>query len=467
MAARERVAVGYHPDRPTPPLLVAASTGNEINTIRVRHLPIACWRLEDLRFEFDKSFVRPEAAHEMGQLKRLWDRVGKPPMSIFGHADPVGDDAYNKTLSGRRAQSVYGLITRDIDKWEELYTRPFSTDDWSRDTLPTMLATVGAGSVRAFQQSQGDLAVDGIAGPLTRAKLFRAYMDTIVRDDSGQPYQMARTDFLGRGVDAGGKADFQGCSEFNPILSFSRLEETIYKEPALREVRNADNQPNRRVLVFLFRPGAQVSPEAWPCPRASEPDAGCRREFWPDGDVRRSPHETRRLYENDEDTFACAFYDAMARLSPCETQRKLLRIRLSAPDKNAIPHAPYKLTVAATGDVRDGVADAQGVLTEDEVLAPSRITIDVGDPRLGQKPTPLGYRMEVNLDLDDEDVDDETVRRRLQNVGYTDTEFLSDALRAFQRDYGLTVTGKHDTATRNALIAAADRGTTKSELGHG
>jgi len=28
------------------------------------------------------------------------------PLSVFGHADPVGSDDYNKALSGRRAMAV-------------------------------------------------------------------------------------------------------------------------------------------------------------------------------------------------------------------------------------------------------------------------------------------------------------------------------------------------------------------------
>ena len=48
------------------------------------------------------------------------------PLSIFGHADPVGNDEYNKGLSGRRATVIYALLISNSDPntavrlWEEV-----------------------------------------------------------------------------------------------------------------------------------------------------------------------------------------------------------------------------------------------------------------------------------------------------------------------------------------------------------
>lgn len=82
------------------------------------------------QFEFDSAFIKPEIALELAGFFRLWERQGRPPLSIFGHADPSGDDNHNKNLSGRRASAVYGLLTRETRLWEELYSRPFATDNW-------------------------------------------------------------------------------------------------------------------------------------------------------------------------------------------------------------------------------------------------------------------------------------------------------------------------------------------------
>src|SRR5690242_3540588 len=95
--------------------MVGPATASEFNTIKAGLVPIACWRVEDMRFEFDSSFVMPEIAAELRQLAALRKRLPESPLSVFAHADPVGDDVYNKTLSGRRAIAIYALLTRRVD----------------------------------------------------------------------------------------------------------------------------------------------------------------------------------------------------------------------------------------------------------------------------------------------------------------------------------------------------------------
>jgi hypothetical protein len=439
--------------------------------------PIACWRLENLRFEFDSSFVKPEAAPELAILSRLWERHGRPPLSIFGHADPVGDDNYNKALSGRRAMAVYGLLTRDAKVWEELYAHPFVTDKWGLKWVQTMLAAAGfdpgpvdgiSGSktitaIKNLQASKG-LTADGVVGIKTRAQLFLAYMDAICRDETGAPFSLSRTDFLARGADPEGKGDYQGCSEFNPIMLFSKAENKELSKPQKREERSAANAVNRRVLVFLFPVGSSISPELWPCPRAKEGVARCKAVFWPDGEVRRSFQEKHREYAHDKDTFACSFYDTLAQLSPCESVRKTLRVRLFNPDKKPIANAPYRLSILDTGDERVGTAQPDGTVVETDVLAPSKCLLRWGDPSLKQKPVQLGYQTTLSLDIDLDEQDEDSFRRRLRNLGYQETQFLADSLRAFQRDYDLAKTGELDQPTKDAIIDAANFGLSKNEI---
>ena len=127
------------------------------------------------------------------------------PVSIFGHADPVGNDDYNKKLSGRRAMAVYGILTRNADIWEELYSNPLGNDDWKVRTVKIALKTVGYSpgpvddktlddatreALRKFQHKQG-LPENGDDNSDTRARLFMAYMDTICRDADGQPFKLS------------------------------------------------------------------------------------------------------------------------------------------------------------------------------------------------------------------------------------------------------------------------------------
>ena len=247
-ASQEFAEGGFSASHPTVainPILVAPTTSNEQNFVSTNLIPIACFRVEDIRFEFDSSFVRPEIANEMAELATLRDEHKLlvrstpavapvplfPPLSVFGHADPVGNDDYNKQLSGRRAIAIYALLTRDVDKWEELFTKPHGGDSWdNKKAVPTMLGTLGLGTgaseVRAFQQSRG-LIADGVPGPQTRKALYRAYMDAICS------VTLDKKEFLGQGKDPDGKADLQGCSEFNPVLLFSQSETQSSRSPPI------------------------------------------------------------------------------------------------------------------------------------------------------------------------------------------------------------------------------------------
>jgi hypothetical protein len=66
-------------------------------------------------------------------------------LSLFGHADPVGKDEYNKALSGRRAQAIYSMLIRKPETWEKLFhTDPKCPgDNWGQSSIETMLAAVG------------------------------------------------------------------------------------------------------------------------------------------------------------------------------------------------------------------------------------------------------------------------------------------------------------------------------------
>jgi hypothetical protein len=328
------------------PILVSPSSKDGLNTLRLRLLPIACWRVDDVRFAFDSSFVLPGAKSEMALLATLIedqtanDPRGRPPaLSVFAHADPVGDDDYNKALSGRRAAAIYGLLTRRDEVWEDLFSdkgafaKPAAGDKWGTRAIQTMLSTVGSpiavdgelgpetrGAVEDFQTQNG-LAVDGEPGPDTRAKLFLAFMDAICVNDAGEPFRVDKVDgFLGAGADAGGKGDFQGCSEFNPVLVFSKAENDAFTSATDKSQRNAANAANRRVMVLLFRPGSRVDAAKWPCPRAKEGADGCKARFYVDGEKRRSDRlpDDEREYAKSHDTFACRFYDRISNDSPCE-----------------------------------------------------------------------------------------------------------------------------------------------------
>lgn len=204
---------GAFPSTDSPALLLAPTTaGKEKNVLRMPLIPLACWRMDELWFDFDSSFIRPESVTEFAELAGLRAAFPGSPLSVFGHADPTGDDAYNERLSGRRAEVVYALLIRDTARWESLYSKPAGGDNWGMRSIQVMLKQVGhdpgpadgvIGAVQDFQR-ENKLTDDGDSGPKTREKLSRTCMDTICLDEANAPFLITKGEFLGKGQDSGG-----------------------------------------------------------------------------------------------------------------------------------------------------------------------------------------------------------------------------------------------------------------------
>lgn len=357
--------------------LVAPATENQRNRLRPPLAPIACWCLHDGSFAFDSSFVHQEAAPQFKAFKSKLDDLTQhygaaPLLSLFGHADTSGDDSYNKTLSSRRAEAIYAVFTRRTDLWERLYDQPFGGDRWGTAVVQMMLNALAEdgehgeldpGPVDGVErpetkqaikkyQAQNGLGADGICGAQTRAKLFADYMDYLCRGPDDTPYTLTVQDFLGQGA-AGGKASYQGCSDFNPVLMFSQEQHAKYEQDSDKTERNAANEPNRRVLIFLFKPDTRIDPKSWPCPLASEGSSECKARFWSDWERRRQFGPMERRYEVTRDTFACRYYNRLAAESPCEKSKGVSLVDFyGRPTPHADrPEKPHMLIIPRASEV--------------------------------------------------------------------------------------------------------------------
>ena len=391
-------SIGVHRSPEAFAIRVGPATKNEFNTARLKLLPLACWRVDDMRFKFDSSFVLPGIEAELKHLKEMLtsDQFKDCPISIFGHADPVGNDDYNKTLSGRRAAAVYGLLVRDPAIWEKLFSNKFGNDIWGEDAIATMnsrLAEDDAAKASKLQfgssKIDDDSSSSGSASPSPsqdqappsppiegaatdaglRQQLFLAYMDKI----SGG-FKVERSAFLGQGADKGGKADFQGCSEFNPLLIFSQEKQDLFqtadqqKDTVTLDERNKENAKNRRVMVLIFRKGSKVDPKRWPCPRWNEGVDACKKRFFSDGEKRRSTRlpDTDRKFDQTRDTFACRFYQRLSDSSPCE-QVSGLDFRYALEKREDLPWSDQaKLKIASEDGTQQRVFSmSEGQLLDD------------------------------------------------------------------------------------------------------
>src|SRR4030095_3634903 len=99
--ATEHGIIAAHAPRRTHPFFASTATADTFNVLGLDIVPIACVNLGDLLFDFDSFFFCPEAGRAVAGLPALRESRKNsngelPPLSIFGHADPVGDIEYNK-----------------------------------------------------------------------------------------------------------------------------------------------------------------------------------------------------------------------------------------------------------------------------------------------------------------------------------------------------------------------------------
>jgi outer membrane protein OmpA-like peptidoglycan-associated protein len=236
--------------------------------------------LQDVTFGTGKSFVHPKQAPA---LKSMCDAIGKwrkeypdGKLALFGHADAVGKEDSNKSLSERRAKSILAFLMKEPQVWEELWKE----EKWGLAPIQDLLKHLGHDpgasdgqngpktkeAVKAFQGGQG-LAADGEAGADTRKALFRAFID------ENNALDLKKKDF----DDINGNPN-AGCSEFN-----------------LMEKTEGACAVNRRVAVFLLKSNKNF-PIQYPCQKGDT--APCKKQVARKGE-RRTPG------------FGCFFYDQL------------------------------------------------------------------------------------------------------------------------------------------------------------
>lgn len=74
-------------------------------------------KLQPIYFDFDKSFIRPDAEIELAKILAALREYPQINIDIESHTDSRGNDSYNLALSERRAQSTLKwLVGKGIDK---------------------------------------------------------------------------------------------------------------------------------------------------------------------------------------------------------------------------------------------------------------------------------------------------------------------------------------------------------------
>jgi peptidoglycan hydrolase-like protein with peptidoglycan-binding domain len=153
-------------------------------------------RLVGMFFDLNKCFLLPSAMHGIRKIKAQYDEHPNANLLIVGHTDTSGKGDYNLALSLERANAVAAYLTDDVPAWDAYFATSKPTEKrWGLLEVQYMLTALPEGesayypstptgiddgvskaAVKAFQEDRGGLAIDGIAGPLTRKALIEAYM---------------------------------------------------------------------------------------------------------------------------------------------------------------------------------------------------------------------------------------------------------------------------------------------------
>lgn len=64
----------------------------------------------DVLFDFDKAEIRPDAEPVLAQVRALIQSYEQVAVTVHGHTDSIGSDAYNLDLSRRRAETVAAAL---------------------------------------------------------------------------------------------------------------------------------------------------------------------------------------------------------------------------------------------------------------------------------------------------------------------------------------------------------------------
>lgn len=312
-----RVAIFGHPlDSDQVLRLAFSSDEKEIHRIQPRVQINACAMWEDVYFDFGKAFIKKSIKPSLENFRTLCeDDYPDCPITIFGHADPVGNIPFNHDLSERRARALYAMIVRDVSAWCEI----FKTE---------------VGYLQRQLRSEGvdPGPADGIMGPQTRGAI-QTYMDNVA-----DRLKLTPGRFLGQG-----KFAFQGCSEFNPVRVFSKAEDSFYRQQSNWHKRNSENQPNRRVIAFLLPEGFKGTDSSWICRTGTKGLAICRKmtnSSW--SKARAQLTDSPRRHSAGDKTFTCSIYYDLADISPCERTLFLALIAIPIQQKWSVEITGYE-----------------------------------------------------------------------------------------------------------------------------
>lgn len=167
-------------------LVTVPACGTGTGTIRLIDEVICARILDGVHFDFDFSFVRPEAKPI---IREIVDGINGDParqVLIIGHTDRSGSSRYNDGLSRRRARTVFSYVTNDVQGWMDLLGQMLDAN--GNDATPRV---EGGQSADRWQTRELEYMLNYIHRPSTGQRYYDGPIDNI----AGPTFQAALRDF--------------------------------------------------------------------------------------------------------------------------------------------------------------------------------------------------------------------------------------------------------------------------------
>lgn len=87
----------------------------EIEEEIIEPAPAETLRVElDVKFDFDRQVVKPESYADIRDVAEFMKQFPQTTTVVEGHTDSVGTEAYNQSLSERRAMAVREVLVSEF-----------------------------------------------------------------------------------------------------------------------------------------------------------------------------------------------------------------------------------------------------------------------------------------------------------------------------------------------------------------
>jgi len=103
--------IGAYMDRQEQELRTAMAASEAASIRRTQNVLSTTFQSEFL-FDFNSSTLKPGAYREVGRVANVLNNYPQTTIRVEGHTDSKGSEAYNQTLSERRAQAVKSALTQ-------------------------------------------------------------------------------------------------------------------------------------------------------------------------------------------------------------------------------------------------------------------------------------------------------------------------------------------------------------------